>query len=389
MIGEWSSLPAQSRLGSGALDVEAVLAEYNGPQILLIRRDGHSMLGIAADEEQGVVRWIFAPVTSVERRALALGALPTREVFITGQPVTVLDVTEDLCVAREWTGIDGSTLGENLPDAGALLPEHAQRFLREAFPSPEVAELSLATLESGEPAARGVGFRLLGEVLSVVQRFANAFAQATLQEPGDRGRQTADVIRRASLSFESAAPGSLQIGVSPEDRALFQRILGYLREAIEASSDGALASVADRNGPRVRARLQELLDLVRRNRVQLLARDGASSFFLNSGMAERIAGSLTPRVIEATHTRPAFGSFVAYDSGALTFEFLSDSDDVVYKGTVARGVAERNAAIAVGPGATYIVIITTTRWSRPGGKRDEYELIEVRKVDEVPEKADP
>jgi len=62
-----------------ALDHLEVVDEYNGPQIVFAVFEGQRVFGIAADEDEHAERWVFAPVSEVERRALRAGVASLRE----------------------------------------------------------------------------------------------------------------------------------------------------------------------------------------------------------------------------------------------------------------------------------------------------------------------
>lgn len=375
MIGDWTKLPAQSGLPAELLELESILAEYNGPQIAIFRFLSGRYLGVAADEEKEIVRWLLAPLSSVELQALAVAAMPTRELFVKDERIIVVDADDRFTVTRIWTDVDGATLGDNLPEAEALLPRETRHFLRAKLGLPDAPELSICSTVDSKS---GLGFRALSEVLGVFQRFANAYAQATLPDARDKGRHSTETSRRAALSFVSARSGSLRIDIGPQDSGLFRNILSFLKASISAAhSSETLDAILIPVGPRVRARYAELLEVVRTNHVQVLTRDTEASAFISPPIARRVSKNLVSReVVEARHTRPVFGSFVAYDSGGLTFEFESSTGDAIYSGLVLESVANRYSAISVGPGASYIVMITTVE--RVGVKGDDtYELQDI------------
>ncbi|HSN98041.1 MAG TPA: hypothetical protein VLS89_07070 [Candidatus Nanopelagicales bacterium] len=121
MMGEWN-LPKQAELAEILdLRLEQVLVEYDGPQIVTARGPRGLYFGLAADEDDLAVRWIYAPITGTELRALAAGAICTRDAISKPQ-VHVIDVDHHGKPLRAWA-CDAAQIGdENLPDPGALLP---------------------------------------------------------------------------------------------------------------------------------------------------------------------------------------------------------------------------------------------------------------------------
>ncbi|MBX3183153.1 MAG: hypothetical protein KF915_11045 [Polyangiaceae bacterium] len=326
------------------------------------------------------MRWVLAAITSVELRAMALGVLPTRELYLKGETVTVVDADDSFRVVGVWEGIEGERLGDNLPEAGALLPLAVRSKLQKDLGEAVAPEVALGA--SPELDGHAVGFRALSDVLSALQRFVNAVAQATVTDAASRGRYSAEVVRQAALGVLGAAPGSLRIRVLPSDERLLDTALEVLAGAVACGDDvGRLREVLAPFGQRVRARYTEILEVVRKHRLEMLSHAGPVAVYLSAATSERIIRAMAPRVEETRYTRPATGSFVAYDSAALTFEFVAD-DDVVYDGSVPREVAEKHEVIAVGVGAAYIVLITTIVWAGPDGRRESFELSDVvRRVD--------
>jgi hypothetical protein len=375
MIGDWSILPAQPNLAPQDFALKEVLAEYDGPQIVTAEWNSSLVVGVAADEDQGVIRWLFAKTTSVEAKGLALGVLPTRELYVKTDAISVVDADESFNIVRFWDGVSGLDLGDNLPDPGVLLPISAREKLQECIKTPLMPEVSISANSNSE--AAGVGFRALSDILDILQRFVNAIAQSVESESASLGRYASEVVRQASLGFVQAEPGSLCISVAPSDQSLLEEALGTIRSAVECGENVAqLESLLSPRGPRVRARFEELLKVVRKNQIELLGQSGSSVAYLNPTISQRIIVAIERSTEETRHTWPATGSFIAYDSGGLKFEFVLD-DDSVYEGDVLGQVAEKNQVVAVGTGATYIVLITTIIMSQWDQRRETFELTDI------------
>lgn len=358
MIGAWH-LPHQTVLPSTlAFAPYMVLVEYNGPQVVLADSPSGKLLGVAADEDEEVVRWIYAPVTGVELRALAAGATTARDVLIKSH-VYVIDTDHEERPVRAWR-CDAAALDDgNLPDAGAPLPKASREALRASLPA--IAGPAICLEQAGAP-SKGVFFRALSDVLSSYQRLWNAIAQATSPAgPKERGRWTAELSTRAMLSLAAAEPGSLVLRLAPADSHLFDSTSTPFQELVAAGDDGqALAALLNRLGARVQARYEELLADVEKHGLLLLACRGESVAFLAPRAAGRIRSALPQGTYGEPRTRPAVGYFIALDISDARFEFFDEADEVVYRGDVHEDVLAENSAVAVGPGVSHAVFIEVT-----------------------------
>lgn len=358
MMGLWD-LPKQGELASTlSLEPGMILVEYNGPQIVLADSASGKYLGVAADEDETAIRWIYAPVTSVELRALAGGAVTTRDVIVKPK-VYVVDTDHSDNVTGVWE-CDAATLDDgNLPDRGALLPKAARDVLLASVPA--ITGPAICLEQTAAP-SKGVFFRALSDVLSSFQRLWNAIAQAvSAAGPKERGRWTAELSGRATLSLAAAEAGSLVMRVEPTDRYLFDLASKPFQDLVLAGSDPqALATALTRLGARVQARYEELLGDVEKHGLQLLTyRDGGVAF-LSPQTAGRIRSALPQGILGEPKSRPAVGYFTAFDIEGAKFEFFDDAAEVVYRGSVHEDVLAENNAVAVGPGVAHAVFIEVT-----------------------------
>lgn len=358
MMGEWN-LPEQAEFaGTISFHVDEILVEYNGPQIVTARGPRGRYIGVAADEDERAVRWIFAPITDTEFRALALGAVSTHDVIIKPN-VYIVDVDHNDNQLQAWE-CDASQLSdENLPDAGVLLPKAARDALIAAMPQPEAPELRLERLSASRP---GIMFRSLAEVLSAFQRLWNALAQAvSTGGPKERGRWATELSERAALSLAAAAPGSLSLRIEPFDVSVFEQAAQPFEDLVRAGDNPqALAEILARLGARVQARYEELLTDVERHQLQLLARRRGGVAFISPHTAYRVRLALPQGVYGEPKTKPAIGYFLAFDTTGATFEFFDETSDTSYRGLVHPDVLAENNSVAVGPGATHAVFIEVT-----------------------------
>jgi hypothetical protein len=363
MMGQWN-LPVQS-VEPPEFAVETVLAEYNGPQIVTVRGSEGLYLGVATDEEEGgASRWIYASITSTELSALFAGLVAVRDV-LQKPTVWVIDINAEGKNTQAWL-CDFSQIDEgNLPETGALLPEETRGAFGIAPPSEPELRLDQSGLNG-----QGVPFRHLAEFLGVFQRFWNAIAQARSEEgPKDRGRLTADLSERASLSLTSAGAGSLILHLKPSDSTIFDDVSAWF-EALAAARDepAKLASLLARLGPRVQARYSELLTNLEKHGFQVLTRRPTGGAFLSSSSAPRILAALPRAELREAKTVTATGYFVAFDTGRGAFEFYDDSAGEAYGGHVFPDVLAQNTAVMVGIGVKYTVAIEVTTWVSASGQ---------------------
>jgi hypothetical protein len=373
MMGEWN-LPTQAHLARLTdFNVDTVLVEYNGPQIVTATGPHGRYLGVAADEDKDAVRWTYAPITHTELRALAAGATATRDVFYKS-PIYVIDIDHSNNPIRVWE-CDIDHIGdENLPDPGTLLPKATRDALMAILHQPDGPELAFERLGS---ATQSVPFRALSEVLNAFQRLWNALAQSvSTGGPKDRGRWSAALSERAALSLASATQGSLILRVEPSDTSVFEHASASFEELVRVGDDPqALAQIIARLGDRVRARYEELLTDIEKHDLQMFAQRRLGAAFLSPGTASRVRVALPQSTYEEPKTRPAVGYFVAFDTAGATFEFVDETAEAVYKGQVHPDVIAEISAVAVGPGATHAVFIeVTTRLSASNAVSETYVL---------------
>lgn len=358
MMGEWN-LPAQAELaGTISIELDKILVEYNGPQIVAARSPRGRCIGVAADEDERAVRWIFAPITDTEYRALAFGAVATRDVIIKTN-VYVVDVDNDDNQVQAWQ-CDATQLGdENLPDPGVLLPRATRDALMADMPQSETPELRLERLD---PSRSGIMFRSLAEILGTFQRLWNALAQAVSADgPKKRGRWAAGLSERAALSLAAASPGSLTLRIDPFDMSVFDQASKSFEDLVRAGDNPqALAEILARLGVRVQARYDELLTDIEKHELQLLTGWRGGVAFMSPHIAYRVRLALPQGVYGEPRTKPAVGYFVAFDIAGATFEFFDETSDATYKGQVHQDVLADNNAIVVGSGATHAVFIEVT-----------------------------
>ncbi|WP_437619855.1 hypothetical protein [Sorangium sp. So ce1151] len=335
-------------------EIEQVLVEYNGPQVVTLRDSLGVKLGVASDEDESCVRWIQAYITETERKALFDGALTIRDALLK-DVVYVVDVSHDGTPLRSWDYDPSRLTDADLPKRGALLP----RAVREEF-AQAAAEFPELRLDGGGVArTNGVAFRALSSVLDSFQRLWNAIAQSITDEgPKERGRWPAVLANAAELSLGAAGHGSLVMHVSPSDEHVFNEVARKFESLAKAGDDPAkLTSALAKLGPRVQSRYGELLGHLQKQDLQLLTRWPFGSAFVSGDAAARVLSAFPRGQIEKPRTVKVIGTFLAFDSIKLDFEFKDESSEDKYNGQVDPEVLEAHESVAVGRGSRYVVTI--------------------------------
>ncbi len=342
-------LPAQG-LAPRVYEIEHILVEYEGPQLVTLRGPDGLYIGVASDEENTFVRWIYAPISRTEFRALTDGACSLRDCLLKSE-IAIVDVNHDGYAMREWLADSSILIDDALPKRGALLPKAVRAEFAEV--APERPELRLDARS-----AKKVGFRPLAEVLSSYQRLWHAIAQARTSRRSIRGRWNQDLSTRTELAVVGASAGSLVLNIEPTDPAIYGEIAQtFERLAFVADDVSALADQLSLLGPRVQGRYGELLSNLQKNDLQILSRRAGGSAFLSSHTATRILAAMPQSVAEKPKTVALSGFFVAFNTRSQTFEFYEVGEEESYSGVVHPEVLAQNNSVQVGPGTSYNVRI--------------------------------
>lgn len=332
--------------------LEQVLVEYDGPQVATFRGPEGLCLGVAADEDEHLIRWICSQITNTEYRALLDGAVSIRDALLKPQ-VYVLDVHSDGRVVSEWQ-FEGPALDESvIPDRDAKLPKAVRQALASSpLQTPEIRIDSVRTQK--------IGFASLADLLSSVQRLWLAIAHVREQRPlGNKGRWSPALTEKSMLSLSGAAAGSLILQVEPADPSTFETVAETF-ECLTQASDSAEGLARELNplGPRVQGRYAELLSHLAKHGLQMLSRrPGGGSAFLASHFATRILSSLPKESTKEPHTISTEGYFIAFNTRNQTYEFYDMIGDETYHGSVHPEVFLDNLSVGVGSGTFHRVEI--------------------------------
>lgn len=350
------TLGQRSLASSVDFKVVEVLAEYEGPQILLARVNGRECLGVAADEDANVSRWLFCPVSTVELLALAGGHCSTYAAIVK-EGVSVVDLDDDLDVKGVWEVAVEDLAQDLLPMPGSKLPEEARVLLSAIYSPVALPRLTLGKAVDHEP----LSFRALSGVLSSFQRLWTTLAQSTEGDSvASRGRWASTLEERATLHFSQAAPGSLRIEMKAGDQSLHDKVsrlfsvmVNFADSPQEQDAVNQLLSV----GPRAYARLNELLKLVQKSGIELLNENGREGAYLSPSIAARVLQAGRFEEARTSVMQVASGFFVAFSESDAKFEFFDEVRDAVLTGAVDPRVISSRDAVTVGQGGSYGVVV--------------------------------
>lgn len=134
-----------------------VVLEYEGPQVTIVDGPGGIYVSVATDADDELIRWLRAPISTVEYKALFAGAVSLRDCIRRGQ-IYVVDESHD-GEAVEQFRISCEELTEaDLPTAESYLPS-------DVFKSVEidgqVDALGLAGLDVKSPSKRTIRTNLI------------------------------------------------------------------------------------------------------------------------------------------------------------------------------------------------------------------------------------
>ncbi len=363
-----------------AFQLEQVLIEFNGPHMALASVSGVLNLGVAADADDAWVRWIFAPVSSVELRALASGASTAYSALAKPNAIALdcpHDGADDFEFVRAFD-VDASQLDRVfLPEPSAHLPIGARNLILERFQAHTSPQLALARVDQ-RPAP--LSFKVLSAVLSSYQKLCSAIAQSL---EGDsttsKGRWSADLEERSTIGFNTAKSGSLLIGMKPEDGALYERISETLAEL--ASWGESTSPMGYRPNERVLARFADLLKVVDRSGIDVLNQSAAgNSAFLSPAVAKRLIAKLSPKATAITKSSRR-GSFNAFSASDYKFEFLDEELGEALKGDVDASAIPTDEDVSVGQTNYSIFLETEVRTSLDGKVEEKHRLKALLRTD--------
>lgn len=304
----WTTLRQQTTESDAASgETTEVLVEYDGPQLVLTRgKSGACYLSVASDADESAVRWLHAPVTSVQLAALKRGATTLFDVFRDAK-LDVVDVAPNGDIVRAWVVGPDELDVAHLPLPAAPFP------ISEAAPKNEI-ELML-----GPEGHAAIPLDSLGIVASRYQAVWTQCALAALR-PTREARST--VTNGARLDATSAHAGSFVLHTVPADDAISNSAADVFRKLVQSSTnhvdlDAFLAS----NPIELRDSYMSFLVALRVRNLQILATWAHGAAFV--GRRQSRLGRTRRTRGESTHTRSYVyrGFFRGFSLQTRTFEF--------------------------------------------------------------------
>ena len=347
-------------------DVE-VLLEFNGPQAVLVERDGHAYLSIASDESEGRTRWLRAPISALERESLMYGFASLHD-CIAKPEVLVVDTDETGAVVMEATVALDRLSEADLPGIDSTLPQAE---------SDTVAERRCIALEGPAVVGHAIGLKPVADVMENLQRLWNALGQSILGEATARGVVPAPIVRRSELLLAGIGSGSVVLELQPADAELCEDISRMYVALVQADGDAArLSGVLGEAKSRVRATYADFLETIIRHQLRVSARWNEVGAFLTPSKAMRVRSAIAKSVTHGDeHLIEIQGYFNAFDRREGRFEFVASRDGGIYQGTVAKPLIESLESVTVGGADDYWATIAVRMnysadgRARPAGAR--------------------
>lgn len=107
-----------------------VILDFNGPQLVVLESEGALYLSVASDEDEGVIRWLRAPITDAENRELLAREKTVLE-CLRKPTILVVDTDEHGHSTAEYVVPFDLLTEDDLPLAGAFVPSDVVTHRRE------------------------------------------------------------------------------------------------------------------------------------------------------------------------------------------------------------------------------------------------------------------
>lgn len=332
MIFEWQRTPQLSIEGTPEISrrtVERVLVEYDGPQWMILSDGEQRFLAYAADEDKRSVRWIEAPVSGVELRAVCTGRLPLRSAILKPSLV-VVDYTYDRRLLGVMTVDPENIPADCLPDPGVLLP----RFARDEVAAKAPTHAAFAC-DGPLVRANSIPFAAISALTSALQAMWTSLS-ASVGLSGD----DADGWGPATLPFTASRSGSFVIEVEPPNAHTFAAIASEYKSLVTGCYGGLddLEVQLDNYDPRVVHAYHRYLRALQTYRLDVMAEWADDAAFVGYEGACRVEGIVSRAIAPEETPREisfhATGFFDGWMSHGKRFEFFDVGTGQQYIGKV-------------------------------------------------------
>jgi hypothetical protein len=313
-----------------------------------VDRDKTQHIAVALDGENGVTRWIYAPLTPLEYRALVFGGTSIRDAVLKDRVFIEDSRSVGDAPERIWQISGADVPADVLPSPELFLPyimaaEVAAEVQRSVSP-PASSETEIqidgaAVLDGGM-----ISFEDLSNFAGRVQRLWHAIAGAFYednmsppQKPAGQG------FTPSTLLLAGTGKGSWVAKVRPTEERMFDILLSKYKGIIETANDNALDAEL-RHGAELYDALDSYMAFVSDRKLEILAKSPKHASFVGPTKAAHFVKYFDARrpprrtrpqkreqVVGATFRME--GYFLGYMRNAKEFEFVG-RDDVTYDGEV-------------------------------------------------------
>lgn len=386
MTFSWSP-PGRAQASPAPL-VKHVLYYFDGPKMVLaVDGRGRQLLGVAADEdEEGIVRWVFAPAPPERVVSLLKTRTGLRALFESGA-IEIYDIGEPWNAVGAWTLTLDDVPEELLPEPEAELPELADHerdgLLAEQNRLVEQRSRVARTrmLFEGRPVRgrRGISAAFAGEALSGYQAIVSlAYGyrrKGGLRSTGpipERGGSTLVLtdLPRGSVGFELVEDVE-QERVLPTDLSEVVADVGALLDAA-ASSDSAYAEAVADFDHRIVTALNDFLGKLKKAEATMkLDVQGREYLFDAARLAEAV--ERTASAPREDYDRPMVGTLIGFLPTDRRFEL--QAPDRIIKGKIARDADAGAIASYFQKGCTAHLHVVTVE--RLGQTAEAFTLVSV------------
>lgn len=262
----------------GALAIDEILFEYDGPRIFTARSTSNRLFYafiVEEDDDEATETYVYLPLSDERWAQVRSGRIGVRAAVERPEDGFLFVVTADYAAGKnsvreskpsdlnpEWLPTEEARLNNETPT-------------RPNFSASELGRLAVredriqvaVELEPNRPRTE-VSLKTLGRMSLAVQDVIDAVAQEETGAPTSRGAIAQDIVERVDLSFTTSMAASFVMVMAPTgDEGLFpdpllERSLARLTALLQSSADSAEAFREQLRpyGPRVVSKLRTVLE---------------------------------------------------------------------------------------------------------------------------------
>ena len=370
----WDKLPKQPSMSNlvASRKPKEILVEYDGPQIVILKDGPREFLAVATDYDDQAVRWLQAPLSELEYRALMQGALTVRDA-LSKSNLILADYSYSNEPLRVWEVNPSLIPDAALPQKNAFLPI-SLRNAQAPDDSLALPEFRFSTPQ--EPTDHSITFTRLSVVTSRLQALWNAIAPQFNAE-------------RAILSASAVTSGSVRIKVRVEDRILFSKIAQSYRDLARAAYDAELLDELLSKIPvNISFAYEDFLKALDLNELEILAQWQEGAAYVGYESAQRTRSAVRSVLEKSTpvfkETASLRGHLVGFTRKTPRFEFYDLDSGETLIGTIVKDLRKESPFsydIVLGRSQLYNVHIEITR---RGDEPPKYKLLSFQAANTPP-----